>query len=61
MQRLYLKQDRTWQANTDGKYVTVYKVIKVIGAVRPYVGEELSKDHVADLCEQTGVWVVTIT
>lgn len=39
--------------------VVCYEVITVVGSVSPYVGEYLSSNHVKDLCDQTGTWVVT--
>ena len=46
--------------NFDGeKNVVTYEVTRVVGSVKPYVGEILSLDYVADLCDQTGTWTVT--
>jgi len=39
----------------------VYEVTKVIGSTTPLIGEKLSKDAVADMCNDTGAWLVTIT
>ena len=36
-----------------------YYVKRVVGTVRPYVGQILSPEYVADLCEQTGTWQIT--
>lgn len=41
------------------KDVVCYEVLHVVGSIKPYVGEFLSKEFVADLCEQTGIWTVT--
>ncbi len=48
------------KVNFDGeKDVVTYEVIRVVGAVSPYVGEILSLDHVRDLCAASGTWTVT--
>ncbi len=64
MNKLYLEQVQKFQAEPpaqEGRTVTTYKVTKVIGSTKPKVGEVLSEQHVADLCDQTGTWLVTIT
>ena len=48
------------KVNFDGeKDVVTYEVIRVVGSVKPFVGEILSLDYVRDLCEQSGTWTVT--
>lgn len=60
MNKITLKRERSKDI-VNGQYVrkNVYVVKRVVGAISPYVGERLSKAYVSDLCEQTGVWVVT--
>lgn len=41
------------------KTVVTYEVTRVVGSVKPYVGEILSYAYVQDLCLQTGTWTVT--
>ena len=43
----------------DVKTVVTYEVTRVVGSVKPYVGEILSLDYVKDLCDQTGTWTIT--
>ncbi len=60
MKKIYLKQIVGY-GGEPGTTKTVYEVMKVIGSTLPLIGDVLSKDAVADMCEQTGVWLVTIT
>lgn len=64
MNQMFLQQEVKYehtQRKPEGETVYKYHVTKVIGATRPKVGDLLSEDQVADYCEQTGVWKVTIT
>ena len=56
MNKLTLELYTQFDGNKD---VVTYKVTRVVGSVRPYVGEILSLDYVKDLCDQTGTWTVT--
>jgi len=56
MNKITLKRLVNFDGNKD---VITYEVIRVVGAVSPYVGEILSLDYVRDLCESTGIWTVT--
>ncbi len=55
MAKLYLKQGH----DANGKQC--YTVWKTVNSVRYYIGQELSRDCVLDLCEQSGVWQVIVT
>lgn len=52
MNRITLKRITTGTA-------VKYEVKKVVGSTKPYVGETLNTQYVRDLCDQTGMWIVT--
>ena len=49
----------SYEKPTEDRDVICYEVLTVVGSTSPYVGEYLSSNHVKDLCDQTGTWVVT--
>jgi len=62
MNKIYLEytnHPQGWSSRKDGE-ICPYRVTKVEQSVAYSPGQYLTKQHVAQLCEATGVWRVII-